>query len=302
LTYDINGTPVTEVVTRPLAGNDSMMYTFTQTADLSAFRNYNLTATTSLAGDSDTINDEVAVVITNANCQPTMNCSFGDGFELFSVTTINYPSGCQGYADFTVLVADLDRGNTKALTITTSYGDQFVNVWIDFNDDFIFTSNELVVNNYEIANGRAGCTFTETMDLVIPAGAALGQHIMRAKSNWNAPVPADACDGTTFGETEDYTANIGSLGLDDNALSDSELIVINNGNNIFDVSLATTPFTEKLELSVFNILGQRLTYYRLETNGEGYSHNLDMSYAAQGVYLVKVGNNEVGKVKRIIVE
>ncbi len=302
LTYDLEGTPVTEVVPGPLAGNDSMTYTFTQTADLSAFGSYNLSATTSLTGDSDTSNDEVAVVVLNANCQPTMDCSFGDGFQLFSVTTINNPSGCEGYADFTAQIADLNVGATELLTITTGYGDQFVNVWIDFNDDFVFTSDELVVDNYEIANGQAGGTYTETMDLVVPAGAALGQHIMRAKSNWNAPVPADACEETSFGETEDYSANIGSLGLNDNALSNSELIVVNNGNNIFDVSLATTSFTETLELSVYNVLGQRLTYYRLENNGEGYSYNLDMSYAAQGVYLVKVGNNELGKVKRIIVE
>jgi len=302
LTYDLNGTPVTEVVPGPLAGNSSMSYSFTQTADLSAFGNYNLSATTSLAGDSDTSNDLTAIVVTNSNCQPTMDCSFGDGFQLFSVTTINNPSGCEGYADFTAQIADMEPGSTNTLTVTTGYGDQFVSVWIDFNDDFVFTSNELVVNNYEIASGQAGGSYTETMDLVVPAGAALGQHLMRAKTNWNAPVPADACDETTFGETEDYTANVGTLGLNDNAFNDSELVVINNGNNVFDISIATTSVTEKLELSVFNILGQKLAYYRLENNGEGYAYNLDMSYAAQGVYLVKVGNKEFGKVKRIIVK
>jgi hypothetical protein len=302
LSYDIDGTPVTEVVPGPLAGNESMTYTFTQLADLSDFGSYNISATTSLTGDSDTSNDEVGVTVLNANCQPTMNCSFGDGFTLISISTINNPSGCEGYADFTAQIANLDPDSTNTLTVSTGYGDQFVNVWIDFNDDFVFTSDELVVDNFEIADGQAGGNYTETMDLVVPAGAALGQHIMRAKSNWNAPVPADACEETSFGETEDYSANIGTLGLSDNALSNSELIVINNGNNIFDVSLATTTFTEKLELSVFNILGQRLAYYRLENNGEGYSYNLDMSYAAQGVYLVKVGNKELGKVKRIIVE
>jgi hypothetical protein len=279
-----------------------MTYTFTQTADLSAFGSYNLSASTSLTGDSDSSNDETAVVVTNANCQPTMNCTFGDGFTLVSVTDINNPSGCEGYADFTAQVANLDQDSTNDLTITTGYGDQFVNVWIDFNDDFVFTQDELVVNNFEIADGQGAGTYTEAMDLVVPSDAALGQHIMRVKSNWNAPVPADACEETSFGETEDYSASIGSLGLNDNALSSAELVVVNTGNNIFDVSLATSAYTDKLELSVFNILGQRLTYYRLEHNGQGYSYDLDMSYAAQGVYLVKVGNDELGKVKRIVVE
>ena len=81
-------------------------------------------------------------------------------------------------------------------------------------------------------------------------------------------------------------------------------VVINNGNNVFDVSLATTSFTERLELSVFNILGQQLAYYRLENNGEGYAYNLDMSYADAGVYLIKMGDNssKTYKTSKIIVK
>ena len=61
--------------------------------------------------------------------------------------------------------------------------------------------------------------FTETMDLVIPADATLGEHLMRAKTNWNNPVPDDACEETTYGETEEYTAIIDyPVGILDQAL------------------------------------------------------------------------------------
>lgn len=302
VTYDLDGTPVTEVVAGPLPGNTSISYSFTQTGDFSAFGAYDLSATTSLAGDSDTSNDETAVVVSNYNCQPTGDCSFGDGFQLFAVTDINNPSGCEGYADFTSLIAVMDPDSTNALTVTTGYGDQFVVVWIDFNDDYVFTVDEVVVDNYEIADGQGAGTYTETMDLVVPAGAALGQHLMRAKTNWNAPVPTDACEETQYGETEDYTANIGELGVNDNGFGNSELLIVNNGKNVFDISLLTQTYTERLEITVFNVLGQRLVYHRLENDGEGYHYDLNMSYAAQGVYLVRVGNKDFGKVKRIIVE
>ena len=49
-----------------------------------------------------------------------------------------------------------------------------------------------------MAPGGAAGSYTETMDLVVPANATLGSHIMRAKSNWNAPVPDDACEETTI--------------------------------------------------------------------------------------------------------
>lgn len=301
VTYTLNGDPVTETVAGPLDGNSSMMYTFSQTADLSSFGIYNMSATTSLPGDSDPTNDSVSATVTNSNCQPTMDCSFGDGFQLFSLTTINNPSDCEGYGDFTDQIANVDPGNTYDLTVTTGYGDQHVTVWIDFNDDFVFTNDEKIIVDWIIAPGQAGGSYTETTDFVIPGSAPLGLHLMRAKSNWQAPVPDDACDETQYGETEDYIANVGSLGTND-LFGGSELMVVNKGNNLFDISLNTTEYNERLELTLHNILGQQMFYRRLDNEGNGYHYELDLSYVAKGVYLVRLGNNSRGTVKKIIVQ
>lgn len=300
--YNLDGTEVTEVVPGPLAGNSSMSYTFTQTGDFAALGTYNLGAGTSLPGDSDTSNDVTSVVIVHQNCQPTGNCNLGDGLQLFSVTDINNPSGCEGYGDFTNLVAGMEPDSTNDLTITTGYGDQYVRVWIDFNDDFVFTNDEVVVDNIVIAPGQGSGTYTITTDLVVPAGAALGQHLMRAKTNWNNPVPNDACEETTFGETEDYTAQIGTLGVGNSIFGENELTVLTLENNTFDISLKTNNYSEAMNLSVYNTLGQRLLFKKLENNGDGYHYKLDMGYVAKGVYLVKVGNKKDGRVKRIIVK
>ena len=56
-----------------------------------------------LGGDGDTSNDEVSVVIEHVICQPNIDCSFGDGFQLFQIEEINNPSGCEGYG-YDVLV------------------------------------------------------------------------------------------------------------------------------------------------------------------------------------------------------
>ena len=37
-------------------------------------------------------------------------------------------------------------------------------------------------------------------------------------------------------------------------------------------------------------------------NGKGYEYNLDMAAASSGVYFVKIGNDRVGNIKRIIVD
>ena len=53
--------------------------------------------------------------------------------------------------DFTSISRELEQGSEYLLTVTTGYGDQYIKVWIDYNDDLDFTEDELVLNNYIIA-------------------------------------------------------------------------------------------------------------------------------------------------------
>jgi hypothetical protein len=297
------GAPVVETFAGPIAPEQEMSYSFAQTADFSVLGTYNVTVSTSLTGDEDASNDAVSTVIENLLCQPSEDCGYGDGFRLFSVAEINNPSGCEGYADFTDQVANLDPDSTNDLTVTTEYGDQYIKVWIDYNDDSVFTSDEVVVDNYLIAPGQGSGSYTETMDLIVPANATLGPHRMRAKSNWNAPVPPDACEETSFGETEDYTANIGTLGVDDYSIQNSELIIVSDNNKDFDVMLKTA-FDGKLYVAVYNMLGQQIGIKLLDKMGDSYRVKLDMDKAASGVYLLKVGGVKTTAYKtgRIIVK
>jgi len=305
VSYELNGEQVTETVDGPLAGNSSTDYIFTQTADLSAFGLYEITATVNIENDSDDSNNSISVNINNSNCTPTGDLSYGDGFHLFQVGDINNNtgSGGPGYEDFTNLSTDLEQGSTNDLTVTTGYGNQNIRVWIDFNDDFVFTLDEIVVDNYVIAPGGAAGSYTETMQLVVPDDATLGEHIMRAKTNWNAPVPDDACEETNYGETEDYIVNIvESLGIDDSVLANSEFRIISQDNNQFNISLSTL-YNEDISFSVYNISGQVIVFNNISKNSDKYLYDLDMSYAAAGVYLVKMGNSSIGyRVGKIIVK
>lgn len=304
VTYSVNGdAPVTEQFSNTIGAEEEQVFTFATQYDFTELGNYEIVVSTSLSGDQEPSNDEITAEIQNLICQPDLDCSFGDGFQLFSVNEINNPSGCEGYGDFTDQVANFDPGQTYELTVTTGYGDQFITVWIDFNDDFNFTADEVVVDNYEIADGQAGGTFTETMDLVIPANATLGSHLMRAKANWDAPVPPDPCELTQYGEVEDYTANVGVLGVGDQAIQNSQLIVTSSDNKQFQVNL-NTQFEGTLYAAVFNSLGQQLKSIKLnETTAGFYQIDLDMNQASSGVYIIKVASTEATSFKtaRIIV-
>ena len=226
-------------------------------------------------------------------CQPSIECSWGDGFQQFSLAEIDNSSGCEGYGDFTDQVANLDPGVTYDLTVTTGYGDQNLTVWIDFNDDFTFTNDEKVITNYVIAANSGSGTFTETIDFVVPSDAPEGEHLMRAKTNWDAVVPDDACEVTEYGETEDYTVNIGTLGL--NNLNSLEMSVYPNpvdGNYV----TIQTPINGAKEIEVFDILGKRV----LNTNL--ISDSLDISELNPGVYMVKVTIENQSKVSKLIIK
>lgn len=306
VTYSIDDeTPVTEQIAGPLVAFASMSYTFAQTGDFSLLGNYNVSAYTTLAGDLDMTNDTSSVVITNSFCQPHSNCTTGNGFRLFEVGTINNPSGCEpdGFGDFTFLSTILNTGSTNDLTVTTGFGNQFVRVWIDYNDNFVFELNELVVNNYEIADGQNAGTFTETMDLIVSSDAALGEHLMRAKSNWNNPVPNDACQETTFGETEDYTVVIDfANAVENHALIDADMVISYLPGNQYKVSLTTNNFEERLIITVHDVNGRKLIQNWVENNGGNFEYEIDMSYAPAGVYLVRLGTDNFGKVERIVVK
>ena len=301
--YDVDGVIVDETISDVIPANSSIEYSFTSTLDLSEFGSYEITAYTSLDSDSDLSNDSTTIEITNINCAPSMDCSYGDGFQLFQIGDINNTSGCEGYGDFTNLSTDLEAGTSYDLTVTTGYSDEFVSVWIDYNNDFTFSSDELIVENYEISDGNAGPgSYTETIPVLIPEGITLGQHTLRAKANWNAPVPADACEETQYGETEDYMVNIVSgLGIDD-LISSSDFNIITRSEDQFEINLSID-YSSSLNFSVYSITGQLLVTKKVFKSNDKYKYDLDMSYASSGVYLVKLGNNTIGyKIGKIIVK
>ena len=305
VSYSIDGAaPVNETYTGSIAQGATDTYSFTTTADLSELTDYVIVAATNLSGDANPSNDDASTQVTNFLCQPETNCTLGDGLTLVSVEEINNSSECEtdGYGDFTDLIANLAQGGNYDITLTTGYGDQYVKVWVDFNDDFTFSNNEVILNNFVIAPGSAAGNYTETASMTIPTNATLGQHRMRIKTNWDANVPVDACEETTYGETEDYTANItDELGVNE-SFYNADFVISSQDQNYFDLSFKSPSYTNDLPVYVMNNLGQTLAYYLLEYDGTGFSKTIDMSYVASGVYFIKIGSKSLNKVQRIIVK
>lgn len=73
-------------------------------------------------------------------------------------------------------------------------------VWIDFNDDTAFSSDEIIYTKYD-------GSYTYTGRMAFPGTATTGLHRLRVRDEWGT-APDSPCDTLWGGETEDYTVNV----------------------------------------------------------------------------------------------
>lgn len=304
-----NGTPVTEVYTGTLDAGMTDTYVFTQTADLSVLGEYNLDLGTSLNADADTTNDILNEQLNNFICMPESNCAQdGDGVTELSIADQSITTECgsaiAGYADNTDIIFNFILSNNPFEgTLQVGFINNEYAIWIDFNDNNIFEEDELVSNALV---STANADFDFTIDFQDYTNVQNGMHLMRVKSEFQGTTgeATDPCGDQLFGRTNDYTANItGSLGLNDADFGGTDLQIISLPNSQFEVIFENNiSFDQKLPITVYNTLGQKLAYYTIDNNGGAYRKTIDMSYVSSGVYFIQVGDQTLNKTKKIIVQ
>ena len=306
--YSINELePVVEVYEGTLDVGEEVSYTFQSGADISVPGVYNFYAETGLEGDSDPSNDGTEKVIANLSCIPEgSDCSFGDGishFYLGDIENLNIPCG-DGYDDFVGYSTELDRSaGTFEVGVRTRYAsgeDERFSMWIDFDDDGAFEQEEILISRQVIPVENE----LQVYEFDIPRDAALGEHILRVRAgdtSFEGDLN-DPCSIMEYGTTHDYSVVItdSTISLDDSILNEADLIISSEDNEMFQVRMLT-PYEETLRITVHDLLGQKLVENKIEKSARVYEYQLDMSYAAAGVYLIRVGTRKVGKVQRIIV-
>jgi hypothetical protein len=162
----------------------------------------------------------------NAQYCPSAASSTGDD-EIFNVTfgALNNTSTCGAlapgagsvafkYSNYTTLAPNFYiAGSTYPLSVTAgmcgsnSY-DGIIGVWIDFNQNGVFTDpgEEVYMSPYTNF-AVAGTVMTAPGGVMIPAGATAGLTRMRVIETEDSSPPGP-CTNPIWGETEDYTINI----------------------------------------------------------------------------------------------
>lgn len=154
---------------------------------------------------------------TDDYCVPAANCTEGDGFTDFAMGGIlNYGSGCStnGYGDFTYMQGYAEIGVPVTAYMQTGYDGQYASIWVDFNDDEVFSDLERVLTDFNMVD--AGIMYE--VDITIPGYAVTGIHRMRIGSNWSEPSSPDPCATFTYGEWEDYLISVTGTPISYNAV------------------------------------------------------------------------------------
>jgi len=142
-----------------------------------------------------------------------------------STTTGNY------YEDktSTVTAPNLETGSNYTISITSSSSCMSQTVWIDFDDNGSFATNEVIGSiNYT-------CNNTNQFTVSIPSNANLGSHRMRIVSNyaywqWGSDNPCPSGYPYAYGQVEDYSVNITAPALPDCAVLNGP---INNASTCY---------------------------------------------------------------------
>ena len=145
-------------------------------------------------------------------CTPAYayNCTSGDDIHDFSLAgagtgIVQSATGCSpgNYADYTAAdTVAFYQGQSYAGSVTSNYGGQYAYIWIDLDDDSLFSSAEIAA-----AFGPFGGTSTP-FTVTMPAGADTGVHRMRVRGVWANSDSLDPCSSYGYGETHDYTVRI----------------------------------------------------------------------------------------------
>jgi hypothetical protein len=299
------GTPVVETITNTINSLESFTYNFTETVDASQLGDYTIIATTLLNNDQEVSNNEITKQFSHEQCDPESNCADGDGFNKFEIGTIsNEDTNCSpnGYVDFTNLSTDLNADVPIDVTVASGFGDQLFSVFIDFNDNFVFEIDELVITDEAIATSNTDVT----VQFTLPDDSAIaGTHLLRARAGWSQsePTTADGCVDFTYGETEDYTVNVmTTLSIQDDDFNTSNLLIYPTSEGTYEVNLAGNANFGDLDVEVYNTLGQIVLSSDMNQSGNSYKTTLDFTNKADGFYLVKVFNGTLSTVKKVVVK
>ncbi|WP_405569185.1 T9SS type A sorting domain-containing protein [Winogradskyella sp. Asnod2-B02-A] len=184
-------------------------------------------------------------------CESNPTSNDGEGVTNVTIGTTDFPSlGDLTYENHTTNVVNVFQGINN--TVTIDFGHSFTygtNIWIDFNDNLEFETNELVFQGES-----EGVNNPHTLDasFVMPTTATLGEHRMRIGTADLLQQIPDPCFNGDWAVTLDFTVNIEQLNC--TAPEADYAVVIDCDTDAFFIDVSVTSLGDASSLEISNTL------------------------------------------------
>lgn len=229
------------------------------------------------------------VVVVSTGVEPITNVEFAG---IANVSAADSPEAAEYFLD---MEATVSQNGTFPIALEGFTGGNFNTSWVvffDWNQDFDFDDAD---ERYEIgflANSTGTDGAQLTGNIAVPADATLGSTRMRVLKMYTASeaYPASACGPVGYGQSEDYSVNVGI----ETSLEFAEFEFKMGPNPTHDfVNISATENIERVAL--YNLLGQQVYVNTLNVQ----SPRIDLSSFENGVYMMTItikGQEQVFKV------
>lgn len=325
--YSVNGVASTSIsIPGPIAGGDSVTFSFPATYNFNASNMYSMKAWVSQPSDINLTNDTAALTISNSITVPLTSTNYVNGIESaydygsinktwigtgtsFGASTGTFHSGAQ--ALFLTIPAGAPTNTYVALNVlpctdVTSGETYKISFWVKSN-----TSGTLTINGqYGVATGltqdAAGMTTVLMPNKAIVANASTGTW---TKDSVNFVATATETryfaliGGGTITNTVSSQINVrfddimiskvaGASAIKNNSLNDLVSLYPNPTNGTLNINNLEVNST----IEVFNVIGEKvLTSSLLKGN-----NIVDLSNLSNGSYFVKLNSNNQILTKKVI--
>ncbi len=207
-----------------------------------------------------------------------------------------------GYEDFTAISGNVVANSSYTFEVTIDTQGNFTdhcNVYIDWNQNLVFESSELY-DLGDVTNTSAGVLNTS---ISVPSDAINGNTRMRVLIEANED-PTGPCDDHVieWGETEDYTLNItGGVGLSVNEETfEGFKLFPNPTSGILNISLILDS-SKDVSVDLYDLLGKRIVSKTFTNNNFVFNEQLDYKNITQGIYIIKITQENKSISKQIII-
>ena len=227
------------------------------------------------------------------------------------INTINNNSTLKTvfYEDFSTISTTVQKKQTYPLIMTldsvwnANNDHDFIAVWVDWNNDKTFTTNERYTSNKFV-----GVTKKDTIYITIPDSAAIGNLRIRVRSIWNGSntlTQSESCGSNLWGQVEDYTLNIVAAPITqariappstkNQSTNDQKMTAFPNPTTgIVDINYSNVHYN--ITLDVIDFTGKTVLS---KTFSEG-NKQLDLSGFAKGIYFIRAREVGVAALKIVV--